>query len=158
MLQALESEIIAHEPLIDSVATAAQRMIQAKHFASENIKVQLDKLQSELRELQELTLARKLKLQASLESQTVRVDGCCSTFSCDTVPYIMHIWLHLQFQCLKISPFLQHLQFYAEISVAESWMDEKMPILNSSDYGKDEDSVQVRKTYYKRHTVHVQCT
>nr|XP_022333961.1 spectrin alpha chain, non-erythrocytic 1-like isoform X4 [Crassostrea virginica] len=101
--QALESEIIAHEPLIDSVATAAQRMIQAKHFASENIKVQLDKLQSELRELQELTLARKLKLQASLESQT----------------------------------------FYAEISVAESWMDEKMPILNSSDYGKDEDSVQI---------------
>lgn len=91
MLQALESEIIAHEPLIDSVATAAQRMIQAKHFASENIKVQLDKLQSELRELQELTLARKLKLQASLESQTVRVDGCCSTFSCDTIPYIMHI-------------------------------------------------------------------
>ena len=80
MLQALESEIIAHEPLIDSVATAAQRMIQAKHFASENIKVQLDKLQSELGKLQELTLARKLKLQASLESQTVRVNGCCSTF------------------------------------------------------------------------------
>ena len=54
---------------------------------------------------------------------------------------------------LKISPFLQHLQFYAEISVAESWMDEKMPILNSSDYGKDEDSVQVRQTYYKRHSM-----
>lgn len=35
------------------------------------------------------------------------------------------------------------LQFYAEISVAESWMDEKMPILNSTEYGKDEDSVQV---------------
>lgn len=83
---ALESEIIAHEPLIDSVASTAQRMMQAKHFASENVKVQLDKLQSELQELQELTMARKLKLQASLESQT----------------------------------------FYAEISVAESWMDEKM--------------------------------
>lgn len=35
------------------------------------------------------------------------------------------------------------LQFYAEISVAESWMDEKMPILNSTEYGKDEDGVQV---------------
>lgn len=35
------------------------------------------------------------------------------------------------------------LQFYAEISVAESWMDEKMPILNGTEYGKDEDSVQV---------------
>lgn len=71
VFQALESEIIAHEPLIDSVASTAQRMMQAKHFASENVKVQLDKLQSELQELQELTMARKLKLQASLESQTV---------------------------------------------------------------------------------------
>lgn len=34
-------------------------------------------------------------------------------------------------------------QFYAEISVAESWMDEKMPILSSTEYGKDEDGVQV---------------
>lgn len=34
-------------------------------------------------------------------------------------------------------------QFYAEISVAESWMDEKMPILSSAEYGKDEDGVQV---------------
>lgn len=71
VFQALESEIIAHEPLIDSVASTAQRMMQAKHFASENVKVQMDKLQSELQELQELTMARKLKLQASLESQTV---------------------------------------------------------------------------------------
>lgn len=71
VFQALESEIIAHEPLIDSVASTAQRMMQAKHFASDNVKVQLDKLQSELQELQELTMARKLKLQASLESQTV---------------------------------------------------------------------------------------
>ncbi|XP_061172689.1 spectrin beta chain, non-erythrocytic 5-like [Saccostrea echinata] len=101
--QALESEIIAHEPLIDSVATAAQRMMQAKHFASDNIKAQLDKLQTELHQLQELTMERKSKLQASLESQT----------------------------------------FYAEISVAESWMDEKIPVLKSPEYGKDEDSVQV---------------
>ncbi|XP_048733527.1 spectrin alpha chain, non-erythrocytic 1-like isoform X2 [Ostrea edulis] len=101
--QALESEIVAHEPLIESVATAAQRMMQAKHFASDNIKAQLDKLQIELHQLQELTMERKVKLQASLESQT----------------------------------------FYAEISVAESWMGEKIPLLSSPDYGKDEDGVQI---------------
>lgn len=98
VFQALESEIIAHEPLIDSVASTAQRMMQAKHFASENVKVQLDKLQSELQELQELTMARKLKLQASLESQTV-----CSSD-------ILQAWLlQLRKRCLydnKCFPFV----------------------------------------------------
>jgi spectrin beta len=34
------------------------------------------------------------------------------------------------------------LQFYAEANEAEAWLREKLPSLTSSDFGKDEDSVQ----------------
>lgn len=67
--QALESEIVAHEPLIDAVANAAQHMIRSKHFAAEDIGKRLDELHSELQELKEVSSARRLKLQDSLESQ-----------------------------------------------------------------------------------------
>jgi spectrin beta len=33
------------------------------------------------------------------------------------------------------------LQFYAEANEAETWIREKRPLLTSSDFGKDEDSV-----------------
>ena len=32
-------------------------------------------------------------------------------------------------------------QFYSEVVEAQSWMDDKRPLLASTDYGKDEDSV-----------------
>ncbi|XP_033735465.1 spectrin beta chain, non-erythrocytic 5-like isoform X2 [Pecten maximus] len=99
--QALEAEIIAHEPLIDEVASNAQRMIQSKHFASQDIEVRLDELHRDLQQLKEQTSVRKVALQDSLESQ----------------------------------------KFYAEIAEANSWMDEKIPVLSSPDYGKDEDTV-----------------
>ncbi|XP_069119024.1 LOW QUALITY PROTEIN: spectrin beta chain-like [Argopecten irradians] len=99
--QALEAEIIAHEPLIDDVASNAQRMIQSKHFASQDIEMRLDELHRDLQQLKEQTSVRKVTLQDSLESQ----------------------------------------KFYAEIAEANSWMDEKVPVLSSPDYGKDEDTV-----------------
>ena len=34
-------------------------------------------------------------------------------------------------------------QFYSEVVEAQSWMDDKRPLLTSTDYGKDEDSVVV---------------
>ncbi|KAK3093468.1 hypothetical protein FSP39_016126 [Pinctada imbricata] len=100
--QALESEIIAHDPLIDNVSACAERMIKAKHFASDDIKQRLDKLHGELQTLTEQSSARKAKLQASLEAQ----------------------------------------KFYTEIAEAEFWMEEKVPVLSSADYGKDQDTVQ----------------
>lgn len=35
---------------------------------------------------------------------------------------------------------LQAHQYYADANEAESWMKEKEPIVNNTDYGKDEDS------------------
>ena len=35
------------------------------------------------------------------------------------------------------------LQYYADANEAESWMKEKMPLVCSDDYGKDEAAAQV---------------
>ena len=73
VFQALESEIVAHEPLIDSVANAAQQMIRSKHFASQDIQVRLDELHQQLQSLKMATSTRKIKLQDALEAQKVYV-------------------------------------------------------------------------------------
>lgn len=39
---------------------------------------------------------------------------------------------------------LQAQQYYSDAQEAESWMKEKEPLVSSGDYGKDEDSAQVR--------------
>lgn len=39
---------------------------------------------------------------------------------------------------------LQAQQYFADANEAESWMREKEPIVGSQDYGKDEDSAEVR--------------
>lgn len=36
-------------------------------------------------------------------------------------------------------------QYFSDANEAELWMKEKEPIVASNDYGKDEDSAQVRK-------------
>lgn len=40
---------------------------------------------------------------------------------------------------------LQAQQYFADANEAESWMREKEPIVGSTDYGKDEDSAEVRR-------------
>lgn len=41
---------------------------------------------------------------------------------------------------------LQAQQYFADANEAESWMREKEPIVGSPDYGKDEDSAEVRSS------------
>ena len=38
------------------------------------------------------------------------------------------------------------LQFYSEVTEAESWIAEKTPLVTQPDLGKDEDSVEVIMT------------
>ncbi|XP_064623906.1 spectrin beta chain, non-erythrocytic 2-like isoform X3 [Lineus longissimus] len=68
--QALESEIITHEPLIESVVNSAQNMFNNKHFASTDIQERLDDLLKQLKELKDLSAKRRQKLLDALESQT----------------------------------------------------------------------------------------
>lgn len=39
---------------------------------------------------------------------------------------------------------LEAQQYFADANEAEAWMREKDPLVTSSDYGKDEDSAEVR--------------
>ena len=42
------------------------------------------------------------------------------------------------------------VQFYASVAEAESWMNDKKPLVSSEDYGKDEDTAE---TLIKKHEV-----
>ena len=42
------------------------------------------------------------------------------------------------------------IQFYASVSEAESWMNDRKPLVSSEDYGKDEDTAE---TLIKKHEV-----
>lgn len=72
MSQALEQEIVAHEPMINSVSQVAEQMVNKEHFASTDVQHKLQHLLHELDDLRRLVHIRKLQLADSLESQTVR--------------------------------------------------------------------------------------
>ena len=55
------------------MASSAERMVKAKHFASDDIEQRLKELRKELQELKTLASVRKLKLQESLEAQKVMI-------------------------------------------------------------------------------------
>lgn len=100
--QALEAEILSHEPLFTALLQRAQQMIHGGHFASEQIDRLSSTIQKKLNNLRDLTSVRRLRLLDAVESQ----------------------------------------MFYVEANEAAIWMDEKHAVLSSTDYGKDEDSVQ----------------
>ena len=71
--QALESEIISHEVLIEGVANAAQHMVNNKHFASADINARLEDLLFQLKNLKDLAAERRVKLADALKSQLVSI-------------------------------------------------------------------------------------
>ena len=72
MSKALESDIVAHEPMMEAVSNMAHHMVAKKHPAVNEIELKLDSLLADLKQLKELTAERKLKLTDAVESQTVR--------------------------------------------------------------------------------------
>lgn len=62
---------MAHEPMVDAVASTAQGMIRSKHFATSDVQTRLDELKSEMKSLKDLASERRAKLQESLEVQKV---------------------------------------------------------------------------------------
>ena len=71
--QALEHEIVSHEPLIETVTNTAHHMVEQKHYASDDVSRQLENLQHELQHLKDKSGQRKAKLLDAVESQTVSV-------------------------------------------------------------------------------------
>ena len=69
--QALEAEIIAHEPLVENVATTAQKLIDNQHYASQDISKQTQEMKTSWVQLKDDTAKRKIKLLDAMESQMV---------------------------------------------------------------------------------------
>ena len=71
ILQALESEIVSHVPMMSAVADTAQHMINNKHYASNDVSSRLDQLQAQLQVLKDHAAQRRAKLLDAVESQMV---------------------------------------------------------------------------------------
>ena len=73
VLQALEAEIHAHEPVINSVNGRAQQMIRSNHYASSDIESKSKELLSRLNHMKDTASVRRLRLLDAMESQMVRM-------------------------------------------------------------------------------------
>ena len=71
----METEIIAHEPLIEGVATTAQTLIGNKHYASQDIGKQLQEMKAAWTQLKDGAAERKRNLLDAMESQMVSSKG-----------------------------------------------------------------------------------
>ena len=67
----LETELSSHAPVLDTVASTAQELIAAKHFASEQIQEQRANLLEMWTNLQEMVAQRSQILRDSLHVQQV---------------------------------------------------------------------------------------
>ena len=171
VLQALEAEIQAHEPLIQGVNSTAQELITGGHYASESILKRNNVLQESWKSLRHKTQERSLQLNDSLEAHQVCVwGGVCvcgggvfvggvCVHGCVYVVYLyvcecvgacgmynintcVHIDIH-SYEKTSSNTRVCFPQYYTQSNEAESWMKDKKPLVSSRDYGKDEDSAEV---------------
>nr|CAD7574119.1 unnamed protein product [Timema californicum] len=67
--QALEAELVTHEPVVSGVVKRAQHMIRGNHFASQRIEGCITELTEKLSHLRDLASVRRLRLLDAVESQ-----------------------------------------------------------------------------------------
>ncbi|XP_034253991.1 spectrin beta chain, non-erythrocytic 1 isoform X5 [Thrips palmi] len=67
--QALEAEILSHEPVVSSLVKRALQMVQSSHFAAQRIEKLSSELQEKLGTLKDLSSVRRLRLLDAVESQ-----------------------------------------------------------------------------------------
>lgn len=70
--QALEAELLSHEPVVSALSSRAQQMIRSGHFASQRIDALYSDVIEKFTHIKELANVRKNKLLDALESQMVR--------------------------------------------------------------------------------------
>uniref|UniRef100_A0A2H8TMG3 Spectrin beta chain, brain 4 n=1 Tax=Melanaphis sacchari TaxID=742174 RepID=A0A2H8TMG3_9HEMI len=67
--QALDAELISHEPVVAALVDRGQQMVRSGHFASQQIEINCSVLQKKMSELKEQSKIRKQKLLDAYESQ-----------------------------------------------------------------------------------------
>ncbi len=73
--QGMQAEVNNHEPRIDAVSQAAQRMVEEGHFASDEIKSRLGLLHDHWNQLKEKAAQRKQDLEDSLQAHQYFADA-----------------------------------------------------------------------------------
>lgn len=68
--QALEAELVSHEPIVSGLVSRAQQFTRSGHFASQQIETKGKELQELLAHIRDMASVRRLRLQDALESQT----------------------------------------------------------------------------------------
>ncbi|XP_052120778.1 spectrin beta chain, non-erythrocytic 1 isoform X4 [Frankliniella occidentalis] len=67
--QALEAEILSHEPVVSNLSKRAHQMVQSNHFAAQRIEKLSSELQEKLGTLKDISSVRRLRLLDAVESQ-----------------------------------------------------------------------------------------
>lgn len=70
--EAVDSEITAHEQLINTVMSTADQLIEREHYAADEIEARCADLQEKWAELTSLSATRQQNLQESQKAQQVR--------------------------------------------------------------------------------------
>lgn len=115
----------------------AEAMVSGGHYGADDITSRQDQLSAKWTQLKVMIPNLQYKQQqASLPHPTP--SSSLSSLS----PSSQKALSEARKAALEAS--LQAQQYYSDAQEAESWMKEKEPLVSSGDYGKDEDSAQVR--------------
>ena len=118
--QALEAELSARDSIVTTLVSRAANLTRSEHPSSDIISDKVSQVKSQLTTVLDLASIRKLRLQDALESQAVSTENCVTLSAVD----------------------VSFLQFYAEVTEAEAWFNDKRPLLMSSEVGRDEDTTR----------------
>ena len=139
----LQSELTSHESRTAAVTREAQEMVAAEHYGAKDITARLDHLS---RKWQDLKVVRGKHSHYTLSSNTHTLSLSHTHTHTHTFFFsdsLSQALAEARGEALERS--LQAQQYLSDAQEAESWMKEKEPLVNSGDYGKDEDSAQVRE-------------
>lgn len=70
---ALEAELLSHEPIVSALVTRSAQLIRSGHNASSTISDKAKDVKNKLVQIRDLASIRKLRLQDALEAQVVRI-------------------------------------------------------------------------------------
>ncbi|XP_031782461.2 spectrin beta chain, non-erythrocytic 1 isoform X3 [Nasonia vitripennis] len=125
-----EKEVLAGSKDLGSSLTTVQRL-QKKHHA----------LEAELISREPVVASLASRATAMVRSGHFASEKI-ESLSRELQEKLMHLRDLASVRKLRLLDAVESQMFYAEAAEAEQWIKEKQPLLNSTDYGKDEDSVQ----------------
>ena len=116
----------ARQAPFERLCSNGEQLITNGHPDSRELKKRIRSLRDSWQKLDTLAQQRRTRLEDAAESHQV-----CMT----SLP----VEMYNLFYALVLTWF----QYYADANEAESWMNEKLPLVQSDDFGKDEATAKV---------------